>query len=159
MDDAAVEQLVRGLEGGAPCNSTLRRLNLRHCVISPVGVKQLAAAMKRGACPNLEYLNLACNDDIGDEGVEYLVEAMEEGTLVKLRELALDRVGMGNDGARALLSSLCEQGHLFSHYSCPALKTLSLYDNPDLDDDVARELMEEVTARREEIEVMGFDLD
>lgn len=62
LGDSAVVELARALQGGAPCSTTLRRLNLQFGKIHSKGVMELARAWARGACPNLEEVNLGYNN-------------------------------------------------------------------------------------------------
>lgn len=65
IEYAGAVALARALEGGGGSTTTtattgdinlLQRLDLSWCGIGPSGIKEVAQAMTRGACPNLQHL-------------------------------------------------------------------------------------------------------
>lgn len=142
IGDVGMMELARAMEGGAPCNTTLRRLRLGSCGVGREGVKELAAAMAQGALPNLDHLSLSHNYYCGDEGVAYLAEAMRGGGLQRLRELDLSCVGMGSVGVMVLSQALID------HHACPQLVKLSLKDVGGPSNRSQVDLIEGLRARR-----------
>lgn len=119
---AILALLSRALGGGAPCNATLRRLNLYDCRLTPVGMKEMSTALVAGTLPNLEFLNLSYNEDIEDDGVMSLADAMKKGALLQLREIKLMRVRASNVGVKALFQA-------FGKDACPKLQRAKLCYN------------------------------
>lgn len=100
---------------------TLKRLDLCYNGIGAAGAESLSDCLV--ALPMLEELDLNFNEGIGDEGVEYLAGALRAGAGKGLRELMLTNVGMGEQGARALIEVLDDDT------CCPQLTELVLLDN------------------------------
>lgn len=141
LGDDDVVGLARALEGGAPCNHTLRRLSLSSSGIGPRGVKDLAIAFTRGACPNLQLLNLA-EAAMMDEGVAELATAMEAGALPSLIVLDLSDVEMGAAGRTALFNALGNSK------VCPDLRLVLLYHKDTISLDDKQAYVGQLAARR-----------
>ena len=82
----------------------------------------MAAALRDGNAPKLEYINLHRND-IGDEGLKALSEAL--GATQSLRSIDFLQNHIGDEGVAALAKSRCAAG----------LKTLHLDGADDLTDE------------------------
>ena len=67
-------------------------------------------------------LNLGSNQ-IGDEGMRHLGDALARGAAPALKELSLFNNKIGKEGARHL-------GDALARGAAPALETLGLQDNP-----------------------------
>jgi len=104
IKDAGVLHLARALESGLSCSDTLEVLELAHCHISWIGIRELAGAFSSTSCPNLHSLDLSRNSGIGDRGVRYLCDSLAD--LPHLRVLRIEKVGMGDHGANALADVL-----------------------------------------------------
>lgn len=86
LGDAEVAELARVLEGGAPCNHTLKKLELYSPGLGSRGMQALAAAFTRGACPNLMGLVVSGGPAV-EEGVPDLIRARGSGALPNLTVL------------------------------------------------------------------------
>lgn len=112
-------RLGRALEGGAACNTTLRKLKLRQCCPQDFdGMQQLASSIARGALPNLQCLDLSWNVCCLEGGVFPLADATKNGALPRLQRLTLVSVEMDEEAAQAL------QDALTVHGGCPRLTSL-----------------------------------
>lgn len=144
IGDGGVVALVRALEGGAPCNTTLRRLHLCFSGVRREGMKELSAALANGLLPQLEYLDLGYNY-LGDDGVCCLAEAMAyRGGMNSIKEVNLEDVKLGDEGLMAVIRALCGSGEedgshhqddreegddIHEEKACPKLEKLCLKYN------------------------------
>ena len=78
----------------------LKSLSLASTGIGATGADALAAALRRGAMPMLETLNLSANH-LGDKGVAALAAP---GTLPPLERLGLNSNRLGDASVKALLA-------------------------------------------------------
>ena len=152
---SGLAELARAMESGAPCSTTLRKLNLKWCNIGVEGVTALVGAMTRNALPNLEVLDLGRNH-LGDDGMVALAQGMESpGVLQHLVELGLNNMRMGDRGLMALQHALIERG------ACPKLKKLEIGDNGDISHGVGRAFMVSLRGARvgfdRKVEIVGGD--
>lgn len=139
-DDELME-LARALEGGAPCSTTLGKLYVRSSGIGPRGVRELAAAFTRGACPNLKLLSLA-GVPMKDEGVTELAIAIQAGAMPKLIVLDLGYAELGALGRTALFNALGDSE------ICPKLALLRLYHKNQISVEDRKAYVGQLTARR-----------
>ena len=108
--------LAEGLQAGA--FPALEGLNPSYCQTPWVGIKELLAAFRDGACSGLRQLDIQSNC-IGNEGAVRLSEALQAGWGPDLEEINLRRAGLGRKGVHALAQAL-RKG------ACPSLKKLDL---------------------------------
>ena len=117
IGDDGVECLAKVL---AECKS-LSRLDLGENDIAVDGAQWLAKVVPQ--CPSLSYLDLGENYDIGDQGAEYLAEALR---FASLTSLILTHDDIGDPGAGRLATVL--QGRDGVRH-CTALVHLDLGSN------------------------------
>lgn len=86
------------------------RLELEANAFGDAGLVALASAIKDGALPALENLQLNANRGIGDSGLVALSDAIADGKLSELRMLRLGGNSVGDEGLRALASALRRGG-------------------------------------------------
>ena len=110
-----------------PALPQLLHLNLSVCSLG-AGVRALVDALRGGAIPRLELLDLG-GSALGDSGLVALTGAVRAGALPRLQQLLLGSNGIGLVGIRSLADALCS-GDL------PRLSKLSLRSN-ELHDDGA----------------------
>ena len=89
--------LGRALGAAAACSS----FNLAGNAIGDAGAAALAAALRKGAAPKLEWIVLSENA-IGDAGLAALAAALLEGAAPKLERISLD----GNPASAAAVLAL-----------------------------------------------------
>ena len=130
LNDAGVVHLALALDArGMP---DLRDLDLTCVSMGPIGMAALAKGLR--GCPQLRKLNVSQNQVL-NEGVAGLVEALGEGVGAQLVELDLAGVGVGHEGVRLLAQA-------FQEGACPYLAVLPLGINPDIQTEGVRHLIE-----------------
>ena len=90
----------------APCAPLLKHLVFDDTNLTTAGAVVLGAALGEDAFAALENLYLVDNEDIGDEGCTALMEGLKATGQVELSILHMDRVGMGDEGMKALASAV-----------------------------------------------------
>jgi len=118
--------LVRGLEDGA-CGQILQTLNLVNSGLCAEGVKALGLAIARDSLPSLRKLILSNNDSIGSKGVTYLAHGLQASSRTKLLHLLLCKVGMEDEGLKALTEAV-NSGVLVDLYIFGVAKNPALRD-------------------------------
>jgi len=86
---------------GLGANTALQEIELDYKGLTPVGATALAGALKSNR--GLRRLVISRNPAMGDAGVRGLCEGLCESSV---RDLQMEEVGMGDEGARALGSAL-----------------------------------------------------
>ena len=128
--------------GEALAKHEVKEVFLQSNQLGTAGGAALADALRKHR--TMEYLNLDSNA-LGDEGVEALAAAFQEGAGRELRELELVNNGITAKGARAVAACLGE---------LPSLQELLLRGNLELAfNDAAKQTLREAVAGRE-----GFQL-
>ena len=111
----------------------LEDLDLSYNTISDLGAFELAETLENGALTRLEHLHLT-NNRIDDKGLGAIARVLGRGpALRRLRSLYMGGNGLGDDAA-GFLAAAMRAGAL------PALKTLTLQNNPHLGDRGAKHL-------------------
>jgi hypothetical protein len=88
------------------CAYKLRELHLRNCGIDAEGAKRLGLIIGRDSLPSLQHLSLSSNTKLGDDGVAYLLQGMQASSRLKITNLELGSVGMGNVGLKFLAEAI-----------------------------------------------------
>lgn len=88
----------------APCAPLLEELVIDDTNLTTAGAVVLGAALGEDAFPGLE--NLIKNEDIGDEGCAALMGGLRAVERMRLSILHMERVGMGDEGMKALASAV-----------------------------------------------------
>lgn len=120
---------------------TLLELDLQSPCAGPRGMRKVAAAFSRGACPNLQDLRLH-KMPLMDEGVIELARGMKADALPKMSWLDLEGVGMGAAG-RAALCDARSDGEV-----CPELEWLTLSHEKPIPPEEKAACEGQVAARR-----------
>ena len=91
--------------GAGNCHE-LHRLLLPGVGMTKEDARVLGHVLQSGACPTLEDLDLEFNEDLGGEGLAYVMGALERGACPHLKNLKLPGVEMKSSGAAALARAL-----------------------------------------------------
>lgn len=125
-----------------PLFTFLRRINLKACSLGPSAIDELGAAFSKGACSQLEYLNLSWNT-LTDSGVVHLARALGAGGLPSLREVNLWVTDMRNEGLEALTTVLVSDTTV-----CAKLEKLAIISNCGCSQDNMKLIVEGLNATR-----------
>ena len=120
--DAEVRQLVAALAFAHAEDATTQAfaLYLDRNRLTAAAIPPLVEAFEAGTLPELTVLDLSGNEALGDEGAAALAAVLSKGTLPKLEQLLLGKIGMGDAGAAALARAVG---------GAPALKDLRVGGN------------------------------
>lgn len=100
LDQVDFNAVARALcSGNCP---EMRRLNLSSCSLDRYDGRALGLALRSGACPKFEKLELSYNDDMGDDGLVPVMEALEAGSCPELKLLDLESTRLEAGGGTAL---------------------------------------------------------
>ena len=121
MADAGLASLADALVDGAPCASTLRRLDLANNQLTHPGMADLARVLRGGVLPRLEVLNLSMNRLEGEGARELSRALMPSAQQSPLRVLKLNYVEWEDDeGGLETMASAFQAG------ACPRLERLEM---------------------------------
>ncbi|CAF3064172.1 unnamed protein product, partial [Rotaria sp. Silwood2] len=109
---------------------------LRDNNLTSVGVKMFVDALTETRV-KLKYLNLSNNSNVGDQGIEYLVNLFKKSRSITF--LALSNTGMTDRSVRLLADLLCD---VDADSTCPPLEKLYLSFNEFITDDSMEALLQ-----------------
>lgn len=103
----------------------LKRINLSNNKLTSKSIDVFSTSISNGNCPELESLILdsinfnLIGNDLYEDGIQYLSDAIQSHKLKKLIELSLNNTHIDMNAFIILSNSLCKN-------SCPLLKILNL---------------------------------
>ncbi len=125
--DAVVWKRALQTLAGAACASQLTSLEFSNSYESPAFVAPVSQLLSQGAYPALNNLAITHSKGVGDTGVVALAQALLDAPTIRLAELSLSNVEIGDEGMAALARVL-EAGRF------DRLETICLGDSDDVTD-------------------------
>ncbi|KAJ3336677.1 NACHT, LRR and PYD domains-containing protein 14 [Gonapodya sp. JEL0774] len=148
INDESIQFLVDALEKNK--SWSLKQLYFADNRIGAVGARYLANAIKLPKEFPITVLRLSYNTEIGDEGTNYIAEALEDYNC-GLQNLSLAACNVSDISLKALSNALRKN---------ETVRFLSLYDNPLISDEGTLELAEaiKVNSRLESLNLRSVDM-